>query len=96
VVSPATRVAVKLPRLDVPVVTSLLDDAPFTVRCVLVDARPVVVRSLALVTVVLADTIVAVSPRSSAPRAPRLPAHPARRAARSRSRPARAPACRRR
>src|SRR5215216_1636500 len=67
VVSPARRVAVKLPRLDTPVADSCPRDVPLTVRCVLPLASPVVVRSLVLFTVVVALTIVAVSPNNRPP-----------------------------
>jgi hypothetical protein len=43
VVSPATRLAVNAPCDDVPLVLSVPDDAPFTVRCVLPLASPVIV-----------------------------------------------------
>ena len=63
VVSPAVRVAVNSPRLEVPFVDSVDDEAPFTVRCVLPLARPLTVRLLVLETVVVAVRIWAVSPR---------------------------------
>ena len=62
VVSPTSRVAVKLPRLDVPVVDSCPSEAPLMVRCVLPDASPVTVRELLLVSVVDAVRMVDVSP----------------------------------
>jgi hypothetical protein len=43
IVSPVTRIAVKAPCRDVPVVFSVPDDAPFTVRCALPFASPVTV-----------------------------------------------------
>src|SRR4051812_6747629 len=42
-VSPVTRIAVNAPCDDVPVVVSVPFDAPFTVRCVLPFASPVIV-----------------------------------------------------
>ena len=51
-------------------VDSRPDDVAFVVRCVLAGTRPVVVRSLLLVTVVVAVRIVAVSP-SKRPNSPR-------------------------
>ena len=45
-VSPVTRFAVNAPWLDVPVVVSNPADAPFTVRCVLPFASPVIVCEL--------------------------------------------------
>src|SRR5215213_11056454 len=43
IVSPATRLAVKAPFSDVPVVVSVPADVPFTVRCALPFAKPVTV-----------------------------------------------------
>src|SRR6187455_686527 len=70
VVSPTVRLAVKLPRVDVPVVDSVPADAPLTVRCVLPCASPVTVRLLELLIVVDAVSTVDVSP-SGLPPAPR-------------------------
>src|SRR5829696_7170279 len=74
VVSPTVRVAVKLPRDDVPVVDSVPADAPFIVRCVLPCARPVTVRELELLIVVVAVSTVDVSP-SNRPPGPRPRPH---------------------
>ena len=70
VVSPTVRVAVKLPRDEVPVVDSVPADAPLTERWVLPCARPVTVRELELLIVVVAVSTVDVSP-SSLPPGPR-------------------------
>src|SRR5215212_6687220 len=70
VVSPTVRVAVKLPRDEVPVVDSVPADAPSIVRCVLPCASPVTVRELELLIVVVAVSTVDVSP-SSLPFSPR-------------------------
>jgi hypothetical protein len=51
VVSPATRVAVNVPWLEVPVVDSRPDEAPFTVRAVLPAANPLTVWLLVSFTV---------------------------------------------
>jgi hypothetical protein len=52
-VSPAVRVAVNAVSSSVPFVVSLPADAPFTVLCVLPVARPVTVKSLELLTVLV-------------------------------------------
>ena len=57
----------KLPRDEVPVVDSVPAEAPSTVRCVLFCARPVTVRLLVLLMVVVAVRIVEVSPSSRPP-----------------------------
>src|SRR6185369_14460620 len=67
VVSPTVRDAVNDPRLDVPVTDSSPFDAPSILREVLPCARPLTVRSLAVLIVVVAVRIVDVSPSSRPP-----------------------------
>lgn len=54
VVSPAVRDEVNATPSFVPVVDSVPADFPSTVRCVLVDARPPIVKLLELLTVLVA------------------------------------------